>query len=222
MTESPEPDITPAGGEEVADGAGPRSAETAGPLSDAALTELLNRYTRLAADFDNYRKRTAREQADRARYAAEPAARALLPVLDNLRRAVDHAPADGDPGLLDGLQFTVRQFEEALASVGVVPIEALGAPFDTAEHEAVMGEERDDVEVDTVVEELQRGYRIGERVIRPAMVKVAHPRHVAVRGGGAPRAAAPATPPANGAVHHDLPASPEKPDASAGEGWVEA
>ena len=126
-------------------------------------------WLRSAADFDNFRKRTAREQADRARYAAEPAARALLPVLDNLRRAVEAAPADAGDGLLDGLRFTVRQFEEALASVGVVPVEAVGRPFDPAEHEAVMGEESDEVDVDTVVQELQRGYRIGDRVVRPAM-----------------------------------------------------
>jgi molecular chaperone GrpE len=217
MTEITEPTPTPEGEEPAEPVDLPASPLEGTP--DLALADLLNRYTRLAADFDNYRKRSAREQAERSRYAAEPAARALLPVLDNLRRAVDAAPSDGDAGLLDGLHATVRQFEEALEAVGVVPIDALGKPFDPAEHEAVMGEESPEVEVDTVVAELQRGYRIGDRVIRPSMVKVAHPRHVAVRGG----ASAPASPsakPGNGAVHHDLPA--ERPQSAGGEGWVEA
>lgn len=189
---------------------------------EAALNDLLNRYTRLAADFDNFRKRTAREQAERSRFAAEPAARALLPVLDNLRRAVDHLPDDGDRGVLDGLRFVVRQFEEALESVGVVPIDAVGKPFDPAEHEAVTGEESDRVDVDTVIDELQRGYRIADRVIRPAMVRVAHPRHVAVPGGAAPAPAPATSRPANGAVHHDLPAERRRGDSAGDEGWVES
>ena len=213
MTES----STPAPQEE-----GQPAPADAAPSPEAALNDLLNRYTRLAADFDNFRKRTAREQVERARYAAEPAARALLPVLDNLRRAVDAAPPDGDSGLLDGLRFLVRQFEEALDSVGVVPIEAVGRPFDPAEHEAVLGEESDKVDVDTVVDELQRGYRIADRVLRPAMVKVAHPRHVAVPGGAAPAPAPRKAPPANGAIHHDLPGQPKVTDQGGGEGWVEA
>lgn len=190
-----------------------------GELPDEALTDLLNRYTRLAADFDNFRKRTAREQAERLRFAAEPAARALLPVLDNLRRAVEAAPNDEGGGLLDGIRFTVRQFEEALESVGVLHIEALGQPFDPAFHEAVAGTESDDVTVDTVIDELQRGYRIGDRVIRPSLVRVAHPRHVAVPGGAASRR--PGAPQTNGAVHHDLPAEPPA-DPAGGDTWVEA
>jgi len=147
----------------------------------AALEERMAQYTRLAADFENHRKRTARELADRARYAAEEAARALLPVLDNLRRAVEHAPPETPGGLLEGLQHTVRQFEEALAAVGVTPIEAEGARFDPALHEAVLGEESDEVEHDIVVDDLQTGYRLHDRVLRPAMVKVAHPAAPAPR-----------------------------------------
>lgn len=142
------------------------------------------KYTRLAADFENLRKRTARELADRSRYRSEDAARALLPVLDNLRRAIEHAPEDTPASLLEGLEFTLRQFEEALASVGVTVIEAKGKPFDPSEHEAVLGEESPDVEVDTVVDELQRGYRLHDRVLRPTMVRVAHPKATHLRAGG--------------------------------------
>ncbi|HET9050491.1 MAG TPA: nucleotide exchange factor GrpE [Candidatus Dormibacteraeota bacterium] len=202
--------------------AGPRSPADPDPegLSAEAAGDLLTRYTRLAADFDNFRKRTAREQGERLRYAAEPAARALLPVLDNLRRAVDAAPEDADGSLLEGIRFTVRQFEDALESVGVQHIDALGKPFDPAWHEAVAGEESDAVTVDTVVDELQRGYRIGDRVVRPSVVRVAHPRHVAVPGGGAP-SSLPRRPQGNGGVHHDLPAEPGD-EAPGGGRWMEA
>jgi molecular chaperone GrpE len=149
--------------------AGPATATT------QALEERDARYTRLAADFENFRKRNARELADRSRYRSEDAARALLPVLDNLRRAIEHAPEDTPASLLEGLEFTLRQFEEALASVGVTVIDARGKRFDPSEHEAVLGEESPDVEVDTVLDELQRGYKLHDRVLRPAMVRVAHP-----------------------------------------------
>lgn len=147
--------------------------------SRAVLEDLQARYTRLSADFDNFRRRTARETFDRARYAAEDVARALLPVLDNLQRAVDHAPAGANEEFLEGLRHTVRQFEDALASVGVAPIEAEGKPFDPNLHEAVTGEESENVDVDTVVGDLRRGYRLHDRVLRPSMVKVAHPVHAA-------------------------------------------
>jgi molecular chaperone GrpE len=144
----------------------------------AALAERDERYLRLAADFENFRRRKTQELADRSRYAAEDAARALLPVLDNLERAVDHASQDsGDEGFVDGLRLVARQFEEAMTSLGVTAIDAVGEPFDPRLHEAVTGEESDDVERDTVVAELQRGYRLHDRVIRPALVKVAHPAH---------------------------------------------
>ena len=147
--------------------------------SRAVLEDLQARYTRLSADFENFRRRSAREAHDRARYAAEHVALALLPVLDNLQRAVDHAPTGANEEFVEGLRHTVRQFEEALASVGVVPIEAEGRPFDPNLHEAVTGEDSENVDVDTVVSDLRRGYRLHDRVLRPSMVKVAHPVHAA-------------------------------------------
>ena len=134
------------------------------------------RYLRLAADFENFRRRKAQEMADRARYASEDAARVMLPVLDNLRRAVDHADTADVTDLVNGLHLVVREFEAALASIGVTPIDAVGTPFDPAVHEALGGEEAEGVEVDTVSDELQRGYRLHDRVLRPALVRVAHPK----------------------------------------------
>ncbi len=133
------------------------------------------RYLRLAADFDNFRRRKNQELSDRSRYASEAAASALLPVLDNLRRAVAHAPEAGTEEFLSGLQLVVREFEGALEKLGVVPIDSVGEPFDPALHEAIGSVEDGDVDVDTVADEVQRGYRLHDRVLRPALVRVAHP-----------------------------------------------
>jgi molecular chaperone GrpE len=134
------------------------------------------RYLRLAADFENFKRRKNQELADRSRYASEEAARALLPVLDNLQRAVGHAGESSPDDLVNGLGLVVREFENALGKLGVTPIDALGQPFDPAVHEALGGEESDGVDVDTVGAELQRGYRLHDRLLRPALVRVSHPR----------------------------------------------
>jgi molecular chaperone GrpE len=167
--------VAPAGAEAV----------TAGEVEDlrAQLAERSDQLLRLAADFENFRRRKAQELADRFRYASEDAAVALLPVLDNLRRALGHsAPDGGGQQLLDGLRMVVVQFEQALSSLGVTPVETVGARFDPSVHEAIGGEESDEVSEDTVVEELQPGYRLHDRLLRPALVRVVHPR----RGVSAP------------------------------------
>lgn len=138
-----------------------------------ALQDRDNQYLRLAADFENFRRRSAQEVLDRARYGSESAAVALLPVLDNLQRAIQHAP-EGDP-MVDGVRLVARQFEDALRSIGVTVIEAEGQPFDPAVHEAIGGEESPEVEHDTVMAVVQPGYRLHDRVLRPALVRVAHP-----------------------------------------------
>ncbi|MFN2568834.1 MAG: nucleotide exchange factor GrpE [Candidatus Dormibacteria bacterium] len=143
---------------------------------EQALGERNESYLRLAADFENYRRRHQQDLIDRSRYASEEAARALLPVLDNLRRALEHSPGTGDDGRLrDGLSLVVREFETALERLGVLPIEAVGTPFDPALHEAIGGDESDEVDTETVTQELQRGYRLHDRVLRPAMVRIARP-----------------------------------------------
>jgi molecular chaperone GrpE len=134
------------------------------------------RYQRLAADFDNYKRRTRQELADRTQYANEELLRKLLPILDNLRRALDHAPEAVDPNWFEGVKLVARQFEDTLRAQGLAPIPAVGEKFDPTQHEAIASEETDEHEEGTVVEEMQPGYRLHERVLRPTLVKVAHPR----------------------------------------------
>jgi molecular chaperone GrpE len=135
------------------------------------------RYLRLAADFENFKRRKGQEVADLRRYESEDAAVALLPVLDNLRRAVEHASEAGaEEFFVSGLQLVVREFETALERLGVVPVPAVGERFDPAIHEAIAAEESDEVDEDTVAAELVPGYRLHDRLLRPAIVRVVHPR----------------------------------------------
>jgi molecular chaperone GrpE len=134
------------------------------------------RYQRLAADFENYKRRTRQDLAERTQYANEELLRKLLPVLDNLKRALDQAPEGVDPRWFEGIKLIARQFEEVLAAQGLAQIPAVGEKFDPSQHEAIAREETDDAEEGTVVEEMQPGYRLHDRVLRPTLVKVAHPR----------------------------------------------
>jgi molecular chaperone GrpE len=133
------------------------------------------RYQRLAADFENYKRRTRQELADRTQYANEELLRKLLPILDNFKRALDHAPDGIDRSWFDGIKLVARQFEDTLQAQGLSTIPAVGEKFDPNQHEAIASEETDEHEEGTVVEELQPGYRLHNRVLRPTLVKVAHP-----------------------------------------------
>src|SRR3989440_3586116 len=157
----------------------PEASASVDPELQAARDEAqanFARYQRLAADFENYKRRTRQELADRTQYANEELLRKLLPILDNLRRALDHAPEGIDRNWFDGLRMVVRQFEDTLQAQGVSPISAVGEKFDPSQHEAIAREETDEHEEGTIVEEMQPGYRLHERVLRPTLVKVAHPR----------------------------------------------
>ena len=132
---------------------------------------LQDRLLRTAAEFDNYRKRMDRERRELADYTAGEAIKDLLPIIDNLERALQ-ASAQDDP-LRKGVELIHKQMLEILRKRGVTPIEALGADFDPNVHEAVTHEESDQHREGEVMEELQRGYKVGERLLRPAMVKVA-------------------------------------------------
>ena len=152
---------------------------TADPELEAARDEAqatFGRYQRLAADFENYKRRTRQELGDRTQYANEELLRKLLPILDNLRRAMDHAPEGIDRNWFDGLKMVVRQFEDTLQAQGLSTIPAVGEKFDPSKHEASAREETDEHEEGTIVEEMQPGYRLHQRVLRPTLVKVAHPR----------------------------------------------
>jgi molecular chaperone GrpE len=145
------------------------------PVLDGELLRRQEQYLRLAADFDNFKRRKAQEVVDLTRYASEAAALALLPVLDNLRRAIAQADTGDESALRQGIEMVIREFDQALERLGVTPIDSLNTPFDPAVHEAIGGVESDEVEVETVIDELRRGYRLHDRVLRPALVRVAHP-----------------------------------------------
>jgi molecular chaperone GrpE len=134
------------------------------------------RYQRLAADFENYKRRTRQELADRTQFANEELLLKLLPILDNFRRALDHTPEGVDRAWVDGIKLVARQFEETLQQQGLSQISAVGEKFDPTQHEAIGSEETDEQEEGTVVHEIQPGYRLHNRVLRPTLVKVAQPR----------------------------------------------
>jgi molecular chaperone GrpE len=136
------------------------------------VAEANERYLRLAAEMENLRKRHRQEQVERLQYANSELITKLLPVLDNFHRALDHAN-DADPQMVSGLLMIVRQLEDILESEGVVPIKAEGERFDPALHQAVMAEPSPDHEDGTVIQELQRGYMMRDRVLRPSLVKIA-------------------------------------------------
>lgn len=130
---------------------------------------LLDRLARQQAEFENARKRAARDQAEHREYALAEAVRSLLPVLDSLESAGKAAASEE---LRGGLELIGRQFEDTLVKLGVRPVPALGEAFDPHLHQAVEMVDRDDVPDHQVVEELQRGYKLKDRLLRPAMVRV--------------------------------------------------
>jgi len=165
--------------ETAATGAGEEAAPAETEGGDAGAKEALaaaeDRYVRLYAEFENYKKRTGRENDDFRRYANEAVLKEMLPVLDNLERAVAHTreAEQGIEKLLEGVELIVKQFGEVLAKFGVSPIPAQGLPFDPAVHQAVSQQETADAPDGSVLSELQRGFFYRERVLRPAMVVVA-------------------------------------------------
>ena len=131
-------------------------------------------FLRTLAEFTNYRRRS-REELDQARrFASEDFIIRLLPILDNFDRAIKAAEEIGDFNALHGgVILILRQLQDLLEKEGVQPIEAVGQEFDPNVHEAVMREDTDDYPDNTIVEEFQRGYTLGDKVVRPSMVKVA-------------------------------------------------
>lgn len=154
---------------------GPRDPASDMPGTDEGLrqenTELKNRYLRTLADFDNLRKRTEREKADFARYATSGVLKDVIPVLDNFDRALEHSDEDDD--FHKGVQLIYRQLYDVLTKHGLRPIEEVGAHFDPNIHEAVVREEDSSVPSHTVTAILQKGYFLHDRLLRPALVKVA-------------------------------------------------
>jgi molecular chaperone GrpE len=140
----------------------------------AQAQENYEKFIRLYAEFDNYRKRVAREKAELVRYGNEELLKELLPVLDNLERALEHAQKEEgktEP-ILQGLQLILEQFRSVLRRFGVEEIKTLGERFDPELHEAVGEMELEGIEPQQIVQEVQKGYLLNDRVLRPAKVIV--------------------------------------------------
>jgi molecular chaperone GrpE len=169
------------GGRESASGPVAAKPAEAGATGGGAASEteklkaerdaLLDRLARLQAEFDNARKRAAREQQEFREYAAADVIKSFLPILDSFERALKAGGNAGD--FRSGVELIYRQFQDALQKIGVQPITAVGQAFDPRMHEAVEMVDTTEVPDHHVVDELQRGYKYKDRLLRPAMVRVA-------------------------------------------------
>lgn len=133
--------------------------------------DMFDRLARVSADFDNFKKRQTKEKTEAIKFANEGVIKEILPVLDNLLRALAAAGADGG-SLLDGVKLVAKQLEDVLGKFGVVGFDAAGQPFDPSRHEAVGSRPDASVPSQHVCEEYQRGYMLHDRLLRPALVVV--------------------------------------------------
>jgi molecular chaperone GrpE len=147
--------------------------ESAEAAHQAEVADLNNRLLRVQADYDNFRRRSREEKEAAAKYRAQGFIEELLPALDNFERALSVKPESEEAkSLAQGLNMVYNQLQEALKKEGVTAIETVGQPFDPHLHQAVMQVEEEGFESNQVVEELQKGYKLKDRVLRPSMVKV--------------------------------------------------
>lgn len=162
------------------------ASEAAAPEAALSLEEQLaakekearenwDRFLRERADLENYRKRVGREKEELLNYGNKSLLEEILPIIDNLERALAHASEDGIGGVVEGIRMTHAMLLTALKKFNVTPIEAVGAQFDSAFHQAMAQVPTDQYEPNTVVEEYQKGYMLKERLLRPSMVTVATP-----------------------------------------------
>jgi molecular chaperone GrpE len=154
------------------------AGKTSDPVEDARaeVARIRDQLLRTAADYDNFRKRTRRELEDAQKRGKEDLLRELLPVFDNLERAVVHAGQASDPkAVADGVGMVLKQFADTLGRIGIKRVPTVGSAFDPAQHEAIQQLETDDHPPGTIVAEVQPGYAIGDKLVRAAMVVVAKP-----------------------------------------------
>jgi molecular chaperone GrpE len=133
-----------------------------------------DRFLRVSAEFENYKKRAAREMNDFRKFANESFAKGMLPVVDNLDRAIESSSDDdhSNSSVVEGVNMTLKEILKIFEQFGVKPFESLGKTFDPAVHQAVMQEESDEHPEKTILTELEKGYMIHDRLLRPAMVVV--------------------------------------------------
>lgn len=155
------------------DGESTSSSSEAGTAKDEELKALNDKYLRLAAEFDNYKRLAQRDQRDQIRFGNEQLLKELLPVVDNLERAIKAAKTSAScDGVVKGVDLTLKQLQSVLGKFGVESIPTMGRPFDPSGHQAVASVPSAQVPEKHVVEEFQRGYRLHDRILRPAMVTV--------------------------------------------------
>jgi molecular chaperone GrpE len=173
------------------DGNGESSYQDTLTIKTEECKALNDKYVRLAAEFENYKRLSQRDQRDQVRYGNEQILKELLPVVDNLERAIKAAKetAGGTNALVQGVELTLKQLAGTLTKFGVQPIDSVGHPFDPTAHQAVSQVASDTVPHQHVAEEYQRGYRLHDRTIRPAMVSVSsgssssNSEHIAASNG---------------------------------------
>jgi molecular chaperone GrpE len=166
----PEHELPPA--EDTRDGDGATGQATELDKLRAERDSLLDRLARLQAEFENARKRTAREQQEFREYAVADALKALLPTLDSFERALQTSASDKSE-FRGGVDLIYKQLQDALLKLGLRAIPAKGEPFDPHLHQAIEMVDTKDVEDHHVLDELQRGYKLKDRLLRPSMVRVA-------------------------------------------------
>ncbi|WP_128102923.1 nucleotide exchange factor GrpE [Paenibacillus sp. DCT19] len=170
--ESQEP-VNEAGAAEVQaeEMVGQEQGEIARLMAEAE--EHQQRFVRAQADFDNFRRRTQKEKEELAKYASMKLITELVPVIDNFERAMATVPEGTESeSFSKGIQMIFRQLESVLNNEGLTAMETVGQPFNPEFHQAIMQVESDEYEEGTVVEEVQKGYMLKDKVLRPAMVKV--------------------------------------------------
>jgi molecular chaperone GrpE len=163
-----EKEETEAKGEESA---GQESSHETGTVT-GQLQEMSDKYVRLYAEFENYRRRVNKDKEEILRYGNENLLYELLTVLDHLEMAMKHASGDVSSGLIQGVEITLKELRRTLEKFGLTEIEAEGRPFDPAVHHAMSQVERDDIDDNLVVEEYRKGYRLKDKVLRPSLVAV--------------------------------------------------
>jgi molecular chaperone GrpE len=170
-----EPEISLETGTAAPDSSETSSLEEQLAAKEKEARENWDRFLRERADLENYRKRVNREKEELLNYGNKSLIEEILPIVDNLERALDHASEDGMTAVVEGIRMTHSMLIGALKKFGVTPVESNGVAFDPAFHQAMAQVPTDEHAPNTVVQEFQKGYLLKERLLRPAMVTVATP-----------------------------------------------